>query len=139
MIDLDWHDFYEIGVDFIDEEHKNILSIMRGIRDSILADDYDECTILSTEMINAAIEHFQHEEEFLAGVKFPGLEKHRKYHQTLLVQAKRLKRICEGSEKDHNLMECFEAMEKFLIDDIFHGDIEFKSFLEYEGIIHRKF
>lgn len=139
MIDLDWHDFYDIGVDFIDAEHKQILAIMRGIRGAILADNYDECSLLSNEMIVAAKEHFKHEEEYLEKLEYPELNEHISYHHELVVQANKVKEICEGYEKSHNLMECFEAMEKFLIDDIFHGDISFKSYLQHKGIIKRVF
>ena len=68
-------------------------------------------------------------------VKYPGLEEHKKYHRKLLIKADTTKRICEGYETEHDLKECFDGMAKFLIDDILKGDIQFKSYLEYEGYI----
>ncbi len=138
MINLDWKDAYDIGVDFIDQEHKTILSIMRNIRDSIINGNFDECSTLSDSLIEEAGNHFRHEERFLEHVKFPGLKEHKEYHRELLAQAKQVKEICEGAEKDHNLAECCDAMEGFLIDDVLNGDLQFVSFLEYEGHIKRK-
>lgn len=138
MVDLDWNEVYEIGVDFIDLEHKKILAIMRNIRDSIIDEKLEECSRLSESLIKEAENHFMHEEGFLEKVKFPGLKEHKKYHEELLIQAKRVKEVCEGVDKDHNLVECFNAMEEFLIDDILNGDLQFVSFLEYEGLIKRK-
>jgi hemerythrin-like metal-binding protein len=139
MINLDWNDAYEIGIDFIDQEHQAILSIMRNIRDSILNGNLDACATLSDSLIKEAGNHFSHEERFLERVKFPGLKEHKKYHGDLLAQAEQVKKICEGTIKDHKLAECFDAMEEFLIDDIINGDLQFVSFLEYEGHIKRKF
>jgi len=139
MVDLDWKDYYEIGVNFIDLDHKKILTVMRDLRDAITDGNLEECSCLSDSMIKEAENHFINEEVFLEKVKFPGLKEHKKYHEELLIQAKQVKEICEGVNKDHDLMECFEAMKKFLIDDILHGDLQFVSFLEYEGYIKRKF
>jgi hemerythrin len=139
MIDLDWHDFYTIGVDFIDQEHKEILSVMRELRDAIAAGNLDECATIADSMIQEAERHFHNEEEYLAKVNYPGLETHKEYHAKLLLQAKQVKGLCERAELDHELMDCFNAMERFLIDDVLKGDVQFVSFLEYEGHIKRKF
>lgn len=111
---------------------------MRSLRDAIVNDNLEECSSLSDSMIYEAENHFIHEEAFLEKVEFPGLTKHKKYHEELLMQAKQVKEICEGVDKDRDLMGCFDAMEKFLIDDILNGDLQFVSFLEYTGHIKRK-
>lgn len=139
MLNLDWSEAYEIGINFIDLEHKQLLTIMRDIRDSILAGDLAECSALSSTLINEAVKHFRHEETYLEKVNYPGLEEHKKYHLGLLVQARQVKEICDGTDKAHDLHECFDAMEQFLIDDVVNGDLQFLSFLEYEGHIKRRY
>jgi len=138
VVDLDWHDFYEMGIEFIDQEHKEILAIMRNIRDAINTGNLVRCSYLSGRLIREAENHFNNEEEYLEQLKFPGLKEHKEYHAELLMQAHQVKKICEGSKKDHNLTECFNAMEKFLIDDVLYGDVQFQSFLEYKGLIKPK-
>jgi len=138
MAKLIWHDFFEIGVDFIDEDHKKLLEIMQDTKKAIEVDNYKKCSRLLNSLLKEARDHFTREEEFLYEAKYPGLEEHKKYHKELLIKADTTKRICEGIEKEHNLKECFDSMADFLIDDILRGDIMFKSFLEYEGYIKRK-
>ena len=138
MLNLQWDKAWEIGVDFIDEEHKNLLAIMRRIRQSILSGDYAECSSLSAELIRLAEQHFAHEERFLDKVGYPGLHGHKTYHQRLIVQALQVKEICESTQHADNLTACFDSMEQFLIDDIIAGDLQFVSFLEYEGHIRRR-
>ena len=78
---------------------------------------------------------FSREEAYLLQTKYPGLEEHKIYHKELLTKADTTKRICEGIETEHDLVECFDGMANFLVDDILRGDIKFKSYLEYKGYI----
>lgn len=135
MTDLIWHDFLEIGVDFIDEDHKNLLKIMVDTKSAIEAGDNNKCVILLTSLLKEARDHFSREEKYLFEVKYPDLEKHKIYHKELLIKADTTKRICEGIETEHDLKECFDGMAEFLIDDILRGDIMFKSYLQYKGHI----
>jgi len=135
MTDLEWHDLYLIGVDFIDDDHKRLLSIMQHVRDSILQEDFKRCSTLLEELLVEANEHFTREEEFLTEANYPEVIEHHEYHQGLIEQASTVKSICDGIEEKHDLKECFDAMVQFLIDDILGGDIKFKSFLEDRGYI----
>lgn len=137
MPDLEWHDFLEIGVDFIDADHQQLLEIMRGVKQAIEANDYAMCSDLLGSLLEEAQAHFDREESFLADAGYPELEEHKQYHQELFVHAQQVKRICEGTETSHRLDECFDAMARFLVDDILRGDIHFKSYLEYEGYLDR--
>jgi len=138
MIDLAWHDFLKIGVDFIDDDHKKLLKIMIDIKDAIEEGDNKKSVKLLTSLLKEAREHFYREEKYLLEVKYPDLEKHKTYHNELIIKAETTKRICEGIESEHDLKECFDSMAGFLINDILRGDIKFKSFLEYEGHIKTK-
>ncbi len=138
MVDLDWHDYYEIGIDFIDSAHQEILAVMRAVREAIHAGNHDERLSLSRDLAAMIENHFKSEEAFLDEVNFPGLKEHVEYHKELLVQANQITEVCKEIDMTSNLTELFEAMEQFLVDDIFSGDIAFKFFLEYNGLIPRK-
>ena len=133
MADLKWHGFLEIGVDFIDDDHKKLLGIMQSTKKAIEADKKNECIILLTSLLKEAREHFSREEMFLYETNFPGLAEHKMYHEELLFKADTTKRICEGIETELDLQECFDGMPQFLIDDILKGDTKFKSYLDHEG------
>ena len=135
MADLVWHDFLEIGVEFIDQDHKHMLAIMQGVQGAIIRKDYAECAKLLARLLAEASEHFQREEAYLSEAKYPGLAEHQKYHAELLVQADNVKKICESTEAGHDIQACFNGMSRFLIDDILKGDVRFKSYLEHEGLI----
>ena len=137
MVEFAWHDFFEIGVDFIDDDHKNLLIIIQDIQNAIDASEHNKCIVLLNKLITEARDHFKREEEYLEKVKYPEIETHKNYHKNLLERADTTKRICEGIEEGKDLNSCFDGMAKFLVDDIFHGDIKFKSHLEYYGHIKK--
>ena len=138
MPDFSWHNFLEIGVDFIDNDHKKLLQIMLDTKTAIEDGNDNECVKLLTSLLKEARDHFSREETYLAEMKYPGLDEHKKYHKELLIKADTTKRICQGIETEHDLKQCFNGMADFLIDDILKGDIMFKSFLEYEGHIPKR-
>lgn len=135
MKDLMWHDFFKIGVDFIDDDHKRILSIIRQVKDAINENDLEKSSLLLEVLIKEAREHFAREEEYLLEVKYPQLENHKIYHNELIIKAEATKAICESNDAEHNIEECIDTLANFLVDDILQGDIGFKSYLEYEGYI----
>ena len=138
MVDLKWYDIFEIGVDFIDEDHKKLLNIMLDVKNAVEANNHSKCTVLLNKLLQEARAHFAREEAYLAEARYPGLESHKAYHKALLVKADTTKRICEGLDTDNDLKECFDGMANFLIDDILHGDLNFKSHLDYIGYLKKR-
>lgn len=135
MEKLDWHECYEIGVKFIDDDHKKILALMRRLYAAVEQGDCDSCLLLSNEILVETAAHFMREEAYLKKIRYPDLEEHIRYHMNLLVQAGTFKRICRNTRSEQDLENCLNAMEELLVDDVLVGDIRFKSFLEYEGHI----
>ena len=138
MIDLTWYDFFEIGVDFIDEDHKHLLDIMQNVQNAANEADYPACAKKLNLLLIEAGNHFAREETFLAKSGYPKLDIHKDYHKQLLIKADMTRKICEGINSPHDIQECVDGMAKFLIDDILRGDIQFKSFLQHEGIIKQE-
>lgn len=135
MADLKWYSFLEIGIDFIDEEHKALLKIMQEIRSEIEANNYEAAAKLLELLLVEANTHFLSEEKYLEETGYPGLEEHKKYHNELLSKTEITKQVCENITTAHDTKECFDEMADFLIDDILKGDVMFKSYLEYKGYI----
>jgi hemerythrin-like metal-binding protein len=138
LTDLVWHDFLAIGVKFIDDDHKKLLSIMQKVKRSIEQNDLKQCVPMLALLPEEAVDHFSQEEQFLREVKYPDLASHIEYHKQLLIKAGTVKRICEGPESENNLKVCFDRMANFLIDDILKGDTMFKSYLDHEGYSDKK-
>lgn len=135
MVKLEWLESFSIGIESIDNDHKQILKIMRDIRDAINEQDYDRCSALLNDLVEVGSAHFQREEQYLGKISYPYIEEHIRYHHELLLKVKAVKSICLKVDDPKHIEECFNSMAEFLIDDIIAGDLKFKSFLEAHGIV----
>ena len=129
-----WVPTLELGVPEIDDDHKALLGLVQGVESAIA--DSDGAVYLSRldDMLLAAEQHFLREEAFLERLAYPNLERHRRYHAHLLTQAKAIRQLCEAAVSQSQRDKCATELLGFLIDDIIRGDMEFKSFLQEEGI-----
>ena len=133
MAELKWHSSYEIGVKFIDDDHKNLLKIILNIKNEMNSGEFSKCSLLLGDFIKETKIHFSKEEKFLDKTNYPGLRKHKTYHKELLGRMEETKITLETMETKKDITKCFDKMARFVFDDILQGDINFKSFLEHEG------
>jgi len=137
MIDLEWCNAFNIGYQPIDDDHKRLLDAMKRLRDALVENDLDQGRVLAQQVLETAGGHFRFEEGFLAEIKYPDLAQHEAYHQELLTRALEIKKHCENAGHPDDVQSCFDAMARFLVDDVIAGDLRFKSYLEHCGYISR--
>jgi len=138
MAKLKWRESYEIGVDFIDKDHKSLLNIINNIKKEIETGGFSTGSMLIDNFIKEIKAHFSREEAFLYEINYPGLEIHKAYHKELLDKTEKTKDILETMESKEEFRECFDGMSRFVFDDILQGDINFKSYLEHEEYTDNK-
>lgn len=79
---LVWQDRYNIGVDFIDKEHKKLFSIMNRLLSFIDQEDKSQwvCQEGVKYFKGHALKHFSEEEAYMASIDYIGYETHRRLH-----------------------------------------------------------
>lgn len=82
MNHIEWDASYEIGVDFIDKEHKSLFSRMNKLLKLSESEEKSEwaCREGVKYLKNHAEEHFQHEEAYMLSVRYSDFEIHRRLH-----------------------------------------------------------
>lgn len=77
-----WNKRYELGVDFIDKEHKQLFSTLNKLL--TLSENKDKREWVCKEGIkflkNHTIEHFQHEEAYMRSIDYSEFEVHKRLH-----------------------------------------------------------
>ncbi len=84
-----WDARFDIGVNEMNGEHKEIMNLMNRLYE--LNEKRAPKTDLATAISNLAtytLKHFSDEEAFMASIKYPDLEKHKTIHQNLLTNLK---------------------------------------------------
>lgn len=122
---------YLLGLPAIDDDHRRLVETVNRIGAEIEEASYALCIELFDEIEAAAVEHFRREEEILAGLGYPGLERHRQYHADLVRRVRELKGLGYQKVAKEALFGRFVEMADFVVDDIIRGDLEFKGFLPH--------
>lgn len=77
-----WHDNYNMGVDFLDKEHKVLFSTMNKLLRISENEEKSEwvCREGAKYLKNHALEHFEHEEEYMRSISYSEYEIHKRLH-----------------------------------------------------------
>lgn len=82
MEHITWNDKYNIGVDSIDKEHKMLFSTMNKLLRISENEEKSEwvCREGIKYLKNHAVEHFEHEEEYMRSIHYSEYEIHKRLH-----------------------------------------------------------
>lgn len=85
--ELVWKEEFNVGVDYIDEAHKKLFSIIRRVlrmtREGDYATNKHSCLGAVKFFESYAVSHFAAEEAYQRSVKYPGYEMHKALHDNL--------------------------------------------------------
>jgi hemerythrin-like metal-binding protein len=81
----DWSDDYLIGIEKIDNQHKEFFRIAHQFFTECLADEGEEYLQDTLNFLgNYARKHFEGEEAFMKEIEYPRLEEHKRLHINFL-------------------------------------------------------
>jgi hemerythrin-like metal-binding protein len=85
MAELSWCDKYAVGVEAIDDEHKELFEAVRGLESAMARFAAPaEMGVLLKKLSAATAKHFSDEEAMMREAKYPGLALHVANHQRLM-------------------------------------------------------
>ena len=137
MHKFQWFEALEVGVEVIDNDHREMLSMLQRIQDAIREQSLATSKELVSEFILLTRSHFTTEEKILEEADFPNLKKHRVAHGELLAQAIDLGKIIVNATHVDELSEHLDDLAGFLFHDLIGSDMEFKSYLQECGAAER--
>ncbi len=127
---LQWSESYELGIEEIDSEHKNMFGFVTDIEEAIERGNIEECSALVDRFIETSTTHFTNEEVLLTREEYPDVAEHSDYHRSLVQRAKDLKATCEKEIEAGKIENCYLEMVDLLLNDIVRGDLQIKSYLQ---------
>lgn len=137
MPKIEMQESFRIGHARIDADHRRLIDLVNSLDDAVAAGAFARCRDLFDGFIEAAREHFAREEQVLREAGFPRLTQHCVYHWGLLQRAHSVRRMCGEMNDPADIRDCFENLVSFMVDDVILGDMDFKSFLQDQGLASR--
>lgn len=123
------------GHPVIDDDHRQLIGIVKDINKAQKAEDYDACLRLLADFADFTVKHFQREEDILRETNFPRFVEHSTIHLALM------EKFGEIMDKARTMSESPEARESFccdlvsfLINEAIGADMDFKSHLMEVGV-----
>jgi len=84
---FEWKDEYDIGVEKIDEAHRQLFAVVNRIINNFMDMDFEKNRMTCIEAIkylkNYTIKHFAEEEEYQLSINYSGYEIHKKLHDNM--------------------------------------------------------
>ena len=125
MNQITWQPRYEVGIPEIDEQHRKLVELIARLQESLMLDGSELggpiVGEILKELVAYAHDHFKFEEEYMARMKYSGLDAHRKHHRALAGEIREtLQNLKEGG--DLTKIELIEFLKHWLVDHILAED-----------------
>jgi len=130
---IKWSEEYNIGIDYIDEDHKKLLHLLNQFS---IAYDYAQCEEFErealTELVSYTKYHFKREEKLMEDYNYPKLAAHKEEHQAMIDIVEDYVQIYNKEGHD-SLKQVTNLLEFWLINHIKESDKEYRNYLEELG------
>jgi hemerythrin len=84
---VEWDDRYSVGIQLIDEQHKELIKLTNALYKGCLSGDEAACSYFM-EAIHGTVDyvrrHFSAEERLMENVKYPDLAEHKREHESFV-------------------------------------------------------
>lgn len=105
VLDLRWSPEYELGIDIIDQQHKQLFAYFDEIDHALKTKNPYEVTMVVNGMVNYAISHNTFEESLMEQAGYPLLQAHRRIHNTFKERAQKYVDKLETGEDPFKVAE----------------------------------
>lgn len=126
---LIWSHIYSVGIDKVDEQHKNLIKMLNDLHKALTeSDDRAAAKPFLDKLLDYTVYHFKSEEELFEKHSYPEIEAHKKIHSQLVQDAMNyVKEYESGSEAINEKLMVF--LTDWLKDHILGEDKKFGRFL----------
>ena len=119
-------DDYKTGIPLIDAEHKQLFSIVDKANHLTRSEDveerYEEIVQILEKLKSYTAEHFKHEEEYMEGIHYEGLEAQKHAHEAFIDKIENLSLEKLKSQPKEYMQSLVEFLLGWLINHILHTD-----------------
>ncbi len=129
-MDLSWRENLKIGVEKVDNQHKEIFKRLEKLFDACSEGKGDKEVMHLIEFLeNYVIEHFRDEEELQIRSKYPEFTAHKKEHTSFFADVQNFKGLLKnGSNQKNYVLQIHQLVSQWLVDHISNTDRAFGVF-----------
>ncbi len=130
-----WNDEFSIGIKSIDEQHKELVSIINTLYDALTGGKAsDVMDTIFNDLFDYSERHFTYEEELFKRYDYPDTENHKEEHAELKHQLIKLKNKLYSNDNFMCEVLILKFLEDWLINHILKTDKKFSPYLIEKGV-----
>ena len=126
--DFAWSERYSVGVEILDEQHRQLLSLCGEASRCLATPDAGKLSDLLDQMRLYADQHFQTEEQLLASHGYPALAEQEQEHEAYLVRLTEL--LLSATVGTRDRAEVYGYLTQWWINHILVSDMAYKDFMQ---------
>lgn len=123
---IEWRDGFKIGIDQVDQEHRQLFTLVRALNLASVDHTVDE-------LLNYVVTHFSNEQALMEKSGYPAFEQHLKLHEEFAAQVAEFL----GSDQawtEERVQEMRKFLNKWLIGHIMTHDLRFGKWLTSQPV-----
>lgn len=120
---MEWSESYNIGIDVIDNQHRQILDYINALEEIRGTSQRDRIREVLNDLIDYTQSHFSFEENLLEQVSYQYLPSHRCIHELFVKRLNDYRLKFEKGESIEN--DLYRLLSKWLINHIQHDDQDY--------------
>ncbi len=130
-VDDIWNDKFNVGIDLIDEHHKNLLAIILDLHRSLKLERINHKVVKDTinELLSYTKYHFTAEEKLMRIFRYPDLNEHLKEHQKFIKEVE-LFSVKYEQNRDNVNVEMLDFLKEWLVKHILVTDKAYSGHLK---------
>ena len=130
---VDWKDAYSVGIESIDQQHKNLINLINMLQTTV---DYSTGEEFERECLAAVVDytktHFVYEEGLMSKYGYPDFEAHKAQHQKMIDKINDLLAAYE-EHPESAMKNALDFLKQWLIRHINGTDKQYSEFLLSKG------
>lgn len=138
MLYIEWKSTYGIGHKEIDKQHQKLVNMINHLLRSLSDGPVNrEVGAVLTELVNYTKYHFQTEENLMAQIGYPDLNRHQGLHKSLVQQVVNILTDLKEN-KEVTALQLIDLLKRWLVDHILQEDKQIGEFLSAQGRLAAK-
>lgn len=131
-VGIDWSDLLSVGIDQMDDEHKELFVRINKLLSALVGGDEDYSIVEIVSFINEYIDfHFRDEEKMLERHNYPKIKEHKKLHATYEAEfAKIEEKLIQGDFDATLLIEIQDKVVNWLLNHIAKVDKQYGEYIK---------
>jgi len=133
---LQWKNEYSVGIDEIDNQHKNLMELIKNLLKICMVESktkYESFSELASAAIVLFTEHFATEEKLMLERNYPKYGEHKARHDKLLEDVKLMMENVKGEDQDAKLMNIVVFIREWFVETVLGSDKEMGIYLHTNG------